>query len=866
MSAQTLFRLVALLAATAFAQAQTVPLKVDTSSREEVRQFYRSVYFASEDVAMGWTGDYSKGAAGTTAAAYQEATRLRINFFRALAGVPAGIAFDSTYSAKAQQAALMLSANAYSKVGSTVTITLSHTPPNTWTFYTAEGAEGAAKSNIAYGNAGPDAVTAYMVDDGANNYPVGHRRWLLAPQTAKMGSGDVPGDGSESRGPANAIWINDGTFGSTRPATRTSYVAYPPAGYVPYTLVWPRWSFSLPNADFSATTVTMTRNGSPIAVALEKVEPGAAENTLVWGYNGLNPDERIVHPRPTADTTYAVTVSGVKIGGVTQSPYTYTVTVFDPDVYVDQALTAPARIATSSTPAAGVSQTFSVSKPAFSLEPSFQWRTVALGTFSTTYQATGGLDGLIATNNSDYTVVQSIAATSGKSYRLSQSHAGKSTDQYLQVPEPIFVSEAGAKLSFASRLGYVTTSQTARVQISVDDGRVWTDAYTQSGTSDLTNPNQFTETAFTTRTVSLSSYVNRTILVRFAFTKNDSGTAYYHPDATTAFGWFIDDVAFTGVKSAQVGSATTGSSSTGFTYMPTAAGTFALQARAVLFDAYPAEWGPVAQFTADAGVAVSGAYLFNLSVRSKAGTGAETLIAGFVISGDHAKKLVVRGIGPELANYGVSGVLADPKLEIHGSSIISNDSWSNENSEFTSLGGFPLTPGSKDAAIVTSLAPRDYTAQVSAADGGSGVALVELYDGSRGVGSKLINLSARTHVGVGEDAVFVGFNIGGTGKKRLLIRGVGPTLNDYGLDGAVTLANPIIELYDMRGNGPVFMTQNDDWSADSIRGAGTLGFPLRAGSKDAALYVSLDPGTYSVKVSGVASSTGIALVEVYDVP
>jgi len=259
--------------------AQPTALSVNSASREEVRQFYRAVYFASENVPIGWTGSYATGNAGDTSSAFKEATRLRINFFRALVGVPAGIQFNATYNARAQQAALIASGNN----------SLDHFPPATFVFFSAAGAEGAANSNLAIGNVGPAAITAYMADAGANNTAVGHRRWLSYPQTRQMGTGDVPGE-SAARPAANAVWILDtspgGQFGSPRPSTRTPEVTYPPAGYVPSTLVWPRWSFSHPGADFTAATVTMTRNGQPVTVRLEPIKLRAGRQDPVLSFVG----------------------------------------------------------------------------------------------------------------------------------------------------------------------------------------------------------------------------------------------------------------------------------------------------------------------------------------------------------------------------------------------------------------------------------------------------------------------------------------------------------------------------------------------------------------------------------------------------
>src|SRR5687768_10142374 len=130
-----------LLLLSGVAQAQPTALSVNPASREEVRQFFRTVFHASENVPLEWTGSYATGAAGDTSAAHKEATRLRINFYRALVGVPADIAFNALYNAKAQQGALMLSANN----------DLNHFPPPSWTFYTAIGAEATANSNLALG-------------------------------------------------------------------------------------------------------------------------------------------------------------------------------------------------------------------------------------------------------------------------------------------------------------------------------------------------------------------------------------------------------------------------------------------------------------------------------------------------------------------------------------------------------------------------------------------------------------------------------------------------------------------------------------------------------------------------------------------
>jgi uncharacterized protein YkwD len=291
---------------------------IDTSDRDSVLAFYRSVYETTSGVASGWNGNLATCQAGTVSSDYLAAFRRRINWFRAMAGVPANIVLDSELNRKAQQAALMMSANR----------SLSHYPPTTWACYTADGSEAAGSSNIALGFSGPDTVSrGYIQDAGQNNYAVGHRRWLLYPQTRTMGVGDVTPVNTWS---ANAIWVIDSNYWSARPAVRDGFVAWPPKGYVPFQTVYPRWSLSYPEADFTNAVVTMTRNGSAVAVSLEPLLGfgGVGEDTLVWipaTYAAGQPWS----VRPAADTTYQVTVTNVLIAGQMRS-FSYSVTVFAP--------------------------------------------------------------------------------------------------------------------------------------------------------------------------------------------------------------------------------------------------------------------------------------------------------------------------------------------------------------------------------------------------------------------------------------------------------------------------------------------------------------------------------------------------------
>jgi hypothetical protein len=265
-----------------------------------------------------------------------------------------------------------------------------------------------------------------------------------------------------------------------------------------------------------------------------------------------------------------------------------------------------------------------------------------------------------------------------------------------------------------------------------------------------------------------------------------------------------------------------------------------------------------------------------LSVRTTAGTDTQTLIVGFVISGNGSKPLLIRGIGPALTNYGVANVLAAPQLQVQarlsGTVVAQNNRWGGSAalaSTFSSVGAFPLDAASADDALTVSLpvVSGGYTAQIVGANSTTGTAMAEVYDldpltGSS-VGTRLVNISARSQVGTGDNILIAGFNISGNVAKQVLIRGVGPGLSQFGVTGV--LANPKLELY----RHGTLVQSNDDWGGTTaIRTAfGQVGaFDLSNISKDAVLLITLPPDSYSAQVSGVNSTTGVALIEVYEMP
>jgi hypothetical protein len=273
------------------------------------------------------------------------------------------------------------------------------------------------------------------------------------------------------------------------------------------------------------------------------------------------------------------------------------------------------------------------------------------------------------------------------------------------------------------------------------------------------------------------------------------------------------------------------------------------------------------------------ARLINVSILATLTDRGDTLTLGTIVGGAGTmgtKSLLVRAAGPSLAVFGVPNVLADTKFDLFSNQtrIGGNDDWGGSASLgalFTEVGAFPFAAStSKDAAVVASLGMGNNTVLVSANGASGGSVLAELYDATAGLTPatpRLINVSALKNVGSGLTA---GFVIGGIGRKTVLIRAVGPSLAPFGISGF--LADPKLELFDGQSRT---IGANDNWGAASVeaeadlnaafRQAGAFGFPQRF-SNDAALVATLTPGNYTVQVRSADSTTGIALVEIYEVP
>jgi hypothetical protein len=239
------------------------------------------------------------------------------------------------------------------------------------------------------------------------------------------------------------------------------------------------------------------------------------------------------------------------------------------------------------------------------------------------------------------------------------------------------------------------------------------------------------------------------------------------------------------------------------------------------------------------------------------------MIGGFIITGNAPKKVALRGMGPGLASFGITDFLADPFLELRNSSgalLQSNDNW--KDSQQTEIENIGLAPGdNREAVLVTTVDPGAYTVTLAGKGGTIGVGLVEIYDVNPGSGSELSNLSTRGFVQGGNNVLIAGFILGAqTGNDRIAIRGLGPSLSQFGINPA--LADPTLELHD--NNGATLIT-NDDWESDPVSAANLILFNLAPSNpKESAVFTSLPPGTFTAILAGKNGGIGVGTVEVYN--
>jgi hypothetical protein len=248
--------------------------------------------------------------------------------------------------------------------------------------------------------------------------------------------------------------------------------------------------------------------------------------------------------------------------------------------------------------------------------------------------------------------------------------------------------------------------------------------------------------------------------------------------------------------------------------------------------------------------------LANISTRVLVETGENVLIGGFIITGTQPKKVIVRAIGPSLANDFIA--LADPVLELRDSSgalIGSNDNWrSDQEAEIIATGIPPIND--LESAIVAMLPANNsnYTAIVRGVNNGTGVGVVEAYDLDRTVDAKLANISTRGFVRAGADVLIGGLIVLGQNPLPVIVRAIGPSLTGPG-----ALVDPTLELYDING---ALIASNDNWRSDQEAEIMATGVPP-SNDLESAILRDLAPGNYTAIVGGVNGATGVALVEAY---
>lgn len=535
--------------------------QVDGSQREAVRLFY-SVRYPSPAVADFWQGSLADCQPGETLPAHRLATLRRINWYRAMAGLPADLREDLAATPKAQAAALAAAANGR----------ISHELGPDWRCATPEAQQGARFSAMALGVNGAQAVDAFMRDAGAQNVGANHRRWLLYPQTMRIGVGDVDGPTPAQR--ASAFTAFDEMYSGNRPPLARDFVAWPPPGWVPYPVVFARWSLSLPQADFSAARVSMLRDGVPVQVQQEAPSTAAGEPTLVWLAEGLGDDAS--WPRPARDTRYQVRVEQIRQGEA-ERQIEYEVMVFDPDTAHasrhEARVLGPAQTALSGA-------RFSV--PALPGATGQQWRALRVTAWAPQDGAEAGLGNWRYQGAGGYATLSTRQpGVDLQSFRLAHRHMG---DEVLELADSPVLGAAAA-LTFRSRLGIAGADEQALVEIRPEGQAHWTVLTTQRSAGE----SRAVDALWREQRIDLRDYAQRRVQLRFRY-RFDHG-AFYSPEDGRV-GWFLDDIrledAFRVLASTEAARVEAGQ----FLFAPDQPGAWRLQARPLVYRA-AGEWGPL---------------------------------------------------------------------------------------------------------------------------------------------------------------------------------------------------------------------------------------------------------------------------------
>jgi hypothetical protein len=257
-----------------------------------------------------------------------------------------------------------------------------------------------------------------------------------------------------------------------------------------------------------------------------------------------------------------------------------------------------------------------------------------------------------------------------------------------------------------------------------------------------------------------------------------------------------------------------------------------------------------------------------MSTRVRVDTGDKVMIGGFIITGNQSKPVVLRGMGPSLANAGLpaASVLQDPMIELRGADgalIVSNDNWKQSPQRAQIEGTIFQPTDDREAVILATLPPAAYTVILGGANDTSGIGLVEIYDNNSAVDSELANTSTRGFVQTGDEVMIGGFVLGGNNNPtNVAVRALGPSLASYGL--SPLLADPTLELHNANGT---IMIANDDWETDPVSATELTAHGLALSNpKESGIFMTMaPPGQFTAIVAGKNGDIGIALVEIYNV-
>jgi hypothetical protein len=487
-------------------------LTVDRQSRNDVLAFWHGVYQASEGFQsrMNWSGSYatSAGAEGTTSAAFIGDMERRLNYFRAMSGIPANAAMNSgstvlieggdtfvapastTKDAAAQRAALMM-AMSYDPT-TKQNPAFSHNPPVS-SVWDAVPWNANHKGNIALNINGPDAITAYMREEslnglGAENSVAGHRRWLTRASSTDFATGDVPafldplvGDSSR-RQAANVIYVlqKPGESATVPPV----FTSYPSSGFFPAPLNTRFWSLTYPGANFNTAKVNIAQvGGSAVTATIRSTNFGAADPTIVWEV----PTAHAATSFPQ-DRSYSVTVSGISGTGIPTS-HSYQITLVNPDK-----LTSDQSLSGTGVPHPATPATYTFTPPPLAealrvntyREIPVSWtETAEAGTASSIIDRTSGTYTFLSSTT--FPTSPPIRPITGlRSFRLTHATSQSPADQIFELGRQI-LPNASATITFKYRRGYMATSSKLAIESSADDGVSWSQiGSTISGISDST--------------------------------------------------------------------------------------------------------------------------------------------------------------------------------------------------------------------------------------------------------------------------------------------------------------------------------------------------------------------------------------------